>query len=357
MASFYTINTYPQAPVASGDTLTFAYPSGAHRLHFYGKTGNKLVANGAVYTEAASDFTIAFGASEITVTWAHDTPIAAGQKVVLEAQARDLATEETWQSPVAPAHNADKIGRRCVDTVTSSLYAAHTTGSGASDWTLIGDNSLSLAELAFLDGASSANSTASKAVILDSSGNLAMPGTSTFTGAVAVNAAFVFNESGADLDARFEGDADANLIFLDASADKVGVGTATPSGKLDVVGNLDIYGDASVARALRFAPHDVPATRRRLIGVGAGNNNITIGDTDVGSIAFNADGTTRLTLSTSLLTSTLPVRVPSYTVGTVPAANAGAGQIIYISDEMGGATVAFSDGTNWKRVSDLATAS
>ena len=52
--------------------------------------------------------------------------------------------------------------------------------------------------------------------------------------------AFVFNESGADKDARFEGDTDANLLFLDASTDRVGIGTATPAAKLDVNGPASV---------------------------------------------------------------------------------------------------------------------
>ena len=52
-----------------------------------------------------------------------------------------------------------------------------------------------------------------------------------------------------------------------------------------------------------------------------------------------------------------PVRVKSYTVAGVPAANVAAGQIIYVSDESGGAVTAFSDGTNWRRVTDRAVIS
>ncbi len=53
-----------------------------------------------------------------------------------------------------------------------------------------------------------------------------------------------------------------------------------------------------------------------------------------------------------------PIRCGSYTVTTVPSANAsGAGSIIYISDEVGGATFAFSDGTDWRRMSDRAVVS
>lgn len=52
-----------------------------------------------------------------------------------------------------------------------------------------------------------------------------------------------------------------------------------------------------------------------------------------------------------------PVRPKSYTVATIPAAAAGAGQLIYIADEAGGATLAFSDGTDWRRTTDRAVVS
>lgn len=51
-------------------------------------------------------------------------------------------------------------------------------------------------------------------------------------------------------------------------------------------------------------------------------------------------------------------RVPSFTVAGLPSAStAGAGAIAYCSNETGGAVLVFSDGTNWKRVTDRATAS
>lgn len=46
----------------------------------------------------------------------------------------------------------------------------------------------------------------------------------------------------------------------------------------------------------------------------------------------------------------------SYTVAGLPSA-ATAGQMIYVSNETGGATPAFSDGTNWRRVADRAIVS
>lgn len=45
--------------------------------------------------------------------------------------------------------------------------------------------------------------------------------------------------------------------------------------------------------------------------------------------------------------------VPTYTVSDIVPATI-VGQLAYISNEVGGATIAFSDGTNWRRISDRA---
>jgi len=60
---------------------------------------------------------------------------------------------------------------------------------------------------------------------------LSVSGTTGLDGAVTIN------ESGADVDFRVEGDTEPNLFFVDASTDRVGIGTNTPSVKMDVVGN------------------------------------------------------------------------------------------------------------------------
>lgn len=49
----------------------------------------------------------------------------------------------------------------------------------------------------------------------------------------------------------------------------------------------------------------------------------------------------------------VPLALPSYTVAALPsAATATGGGMIYVSNEAGGAVPAFSDGTNWRRVTD-----
>lgn len=49
-----------------------------------------------------------------------------------------------------------------------------------------------------------------------------------------------------------------------------------------------------------------------------------------------------------------PPRLPSYTVAGLPAATGQAGALVFVSNKAGGAVVAFSDGTNWRRVTDRA---
>ena len=51
-----------------------------------------------------------------------------------------------------------------------------------------------------------------------------------------------------------------------------------------------------------------------------------------------------------------PVQIGSYAVAGLPSA-APAAQIAYVSDETGGSVLAFSDGTNWRRVTDRAVVS
>lgn len=53
-----------------------------------------------------------------------------------------------------------------------------------------------------------------------------------------------------------------------------------------------------------------------------------------------------------------PARVGAYTVAGAPSAGtAGAGAIIFVSDETGGPVLAFSDGSSWRRVTDRAVIS
>ena len=48
----------------------------------------------------------------------------------------------------------------------------------------------------------------------------------------------------------------------------------------------------------------------------------------------------------------------SFAKAALPTASGqGAGAVVFVSDDAGGATLAFSDGSTWRRVSDLAAVS
>jgi len=75
--------------------------------------------------------------------------------------------------------------------------------------------------------------------VLDDAGNITANGTLDVAGNVSLNGGtFIYNEAGADLDARFEGSGDANLLYLDAGNDRIGIKTASPSQELHVVGGI-----------------------------------------------------------------------------------------------------------------------
>ncbi len=51
-------------------------------------------------------------------------------------------------------------------------------------------------------------------------------------------------------------------------------------------------------------------------------------------------------------TSIFPAQVPSYAKAALPTASANTGCMIFVTDDVGGAVPAFSDGSNWRRVTD-----
>ena len=57
-----------------------------------------------------------------------------------------------------------------------------------------------------------------------------------------VNTPVMINEAMADQDTVIRGDNDSALFSADASSDKIGIGIAVPTEKLDVVGNVKVSG-------------------------------------------------------------------------------------------------------------------
>lgn len=81
----------------------------------------------------------------------------------------------------------------------------------------------------------------------------------------------VFNDAGADVDQRMEGDTDANLFFLDASTDRIGIGTNTPTAKLQINGSFALNAPITVT-----TDYTVAATANYVISNRAATNTITL---------------------------------------------------------------------------------
>tara|TARA_B110000211_G_scaffold222482_1_gene271216 strand:- start:43 stop:753 length:711 start_codon:yes stop_codon:yes gene_type:complete len=79
--------------------------------------------------------------------------------------------------------------------------------------------------------------------VLADAGNLKANGTLTVSGNTSLDGGtFVFNESSADVDFRIESNGNANAVFVDAGNDRVGIMNASPSVELDVTGAIKASG-------------------------------------------------------------------------------------------------------------------
>lgn len=201
-----------------------------------------------------------------------------------------------------------------------------------------------------------------------------------------------------------DGSAWSEVLVADPANGRIGIGTAAPAELLDLVGDgvaanlrLTRYGGgpgtgwraangslASPSRVLvngvlggltGSGYHSGGAFGVSSIGMffkaaesftsGAQGTYLTLETTPNGTTAraerlrINHDGNVGIGLAApaARLDVDGTVRVKSYTVAGLPAASAGEGQIAFVSNESGGAVLAFSDGSNWRRVTDRAVVS
>lgn len=285
-----------------------------------------------------------------------DTQIAAEQAARTAGDAASLAAVDALAGDVATRTTVAAVGAliaAAVGTVTQA-YSAVLTGLTALNPTVFGKSLLELASAATLRT------------------SIALP--------IASNVGRL---------ARYTDTAGAQAqtagLYEDASG-KVGLGTTSPNAPLDIhvaatfegirvtrnnaTGQyLSLNEGGHTAHQIQgFGGKPVFITNQDTTADGAGNQGIAF-EFDVNGATNGATGTRALIIRNSgnigagvvspvcKLDVDGAIRCKSYTVATVPSAALGAGQIVHVSNESGGAVLAFSDGTSWRRVTDRAVIS
>jgi hypothetical protein len=179
------------------------------------------------------------------------TPADAGSSVKLKEGSDNGSNFIELKSPASLAAdvtfvlpNADGTNGQALTTNGSGALAWSTVGGGGSSITA-GDSSVAVTDA----GTGKVEVTVDNVEVADFT-----------TGAI------VFNETGANQDFRVEGDTDANLLFVDASADAVGIGTNAPINELTFGPTTSIISpdttDGSDSKRLRFCGGGADAVSR-----------------------------------------------------------------------------------------------
>ena len=99
----------------------------------------------------------------------------------------------------------------------------------------------------------------------------------------AIEGAAVFNETGASVDFRIEGDTEENLLFVDASTNRIGIATDSPSHKLSIadstlLGGILVSGGGTPGLSL------IDTTDDSSHGVYGSDNGILLVSADITSV-------------------------------------------------------------------------
>jgi len=149
----------------------------------------------------------------------------------------------------------------------------------------------------------------------------------------------VFNDAGNDIDFRVEGDTNANLLFIDASTDRVGIGTSSPTEVLTV----------SKAESANTFPFHIQNTQNWGWGVGLKLRQVLAnggGATDSAAIVSDWESDNNSTLEFYTATSsslTEKVRITSQGRVGIGSTNFG-GKLTVKTSSSNGAPIAWNDG-------------
>lgn len=172
-------------------------------------------------------------------------------------------------------------------------------------------------------------------------------------GALTQDGGAVFNEAGANVDFRVEGDTDIHALVVDASANRVGIGEATPASKLEITAGGNSHGllrlnESDASNLAGYMQFDSNGTNKANIqnannagihinvGTGGSITFANLGYTAANALDYYEEGTWTPTLvSTSGATRSVDSQVSRYTR---------IGRICYVSCQIG--TIGALSGSN-----------
>ena len=123
----------------------------------------------------------------------------------------------------------------------------------------------------------------------------------TNVSAFDAQAAFVFNETGANINQRMEGDTNPNLFYLDAGNDRIGIGTSTPASLLFVGSgttpsalaglNVNLNGNTYISAS--------NGTKTIIMGADDSSSNVILGAFSNHGLDFRTNNAAVMTIDTS----------------------------------------------------------
>jgi hypothetical protein len=142
----------------------------------------------------------------------------------------------------------------------------------------------------------------------------------------------------------------APLVGVNAAADT--------TNRLSVSSPATLFNHAGAGHQLKVNKSATGQTASQLFQTAfSGRAEVGLTGDDNFHFKVSPDGTTWRDALVLVAATGLP-RVPSLGKAALPSAStSGAGALVHVADEAGGATLAFSDGTSWRRVTDRAVVS
>lgn len=237
------------ATATTTPALTFSLTNAAAHTYFGNATASSgapsYTANAALTKTDDTNVTLTLGgapttalleATSITVGWTGTLGVARGGTNIASYAVGDIliATGTTTLSKLAIGTATQQLrvnaGATALEYFTPTAAINSLNGLTATTQTFATGTSGSDFNISSTTSTHTFNIPSASA----SARGLVTTGAQIFEGVKTHNVGTIINETGADSDTRIEGDTQVNLLFVDASTDRIGIATATPETLLHI---------------------------------------------------------------------------------------------------------------------------